>query len=62
MNADTVVVACGEAGDAQAGFDERVQLVRGDRGVQLGEQPLHQPEVHAADDLTVVRGRFADGQ
>ena len=45
-------------GDAQAGFDERVETFGDQRRVKFGEQPLHESEVDRADNVTVLGRGF----
>lgn len=42
--------------DAQGRFDERLKPFRLNRGIELGEHPLHQSEVDRADDVAVGLG------
>ena len=54
------VVTCCQAGDAQAGLDERVQPVGGDRRPHPAKRPPHQPQVQRTDDVLMVLGHLTE--
>jgi NAD-dependent dihydropyrimidine dehydrogenase PreA subunit len=49
-----------EVSDAQARRDEGVEALDADRGLDFGEEPLHEPEVNGTHDVGVVLGGLTE--